>query len=410
MAAGPLPPDMAEMNRGPTPASPGGPQAPPGPPMPPLAGPGPSPQGGGPSAMGGPPKPPQPPEMPNVVTIDQVMQLMRDDRMRGFRIDIETDSTIQADENEYKQRLGEMVTGVGMFIEKVMPAAEAHPELAPFLGEMLLTVTRGYRVGRQMEGALEDAVVAIEDKAMAGGGGKIDPATAKAQADAAMKKMEIEAKIKERTMIEEAETLRSRERIAADKEKHEKELSAQNDPQAKQLEIQKMQAELYFKKEELNLKKEGQVMDLELKQKQHALQEQSTQKDLMMKDAEMAFKKDDQGLKQQGQQHTQNMDMERFGFEREQASQQAQMAAQQGEQKMMAEQGMAQQVGQQMQELMQALMGKFDELKAEIDQIKQVATAEKPDRSADAMMAIAAAMSKPKTIMRGPDGVATGVE
>jgi hypothetical protein len=71
---------------------------------------------------------------------------------------------------------------------------------------------------------------------------------------------------------------------------------------------------------------------------------------------------------------------------------------------------MAQQVGQQMQELMQALMGKFDELKAEIDQIKQVATAEKPDRSADAMMAIAAAMSKPKTIMRGPDGVATGVE
>jgi hypothetical protein len=86
------------------------------------------------------------------VTIDQVMRLMRDDRMRSFRIDIETDSTVQADENEYKQRMGEFLTGVSTFVEKVLPVTEAHPELGPFLGEALLTAVRGYRVGRQLGG------------------------------------------------------------------------------------------------------------------------------------------------------------------------------------------------------------------------------------------------------------------
>jgi hypothetical protein len=355
--------------------------------------------------------PPKPPERPNVVTIDAVMQLMRDDRMRGFRIDIETDSTIQADENEYKQRLGEMVTGVGMFIEKVMPAAEAHPELAPFLGEMLLTVTRGYRVGRQMEGALEDAVVAIEDKAAQGQGGRIDPATAKAQADAAMKKMEIEAQLKERGMIEEAENARSKERIAADMQKHREALAAANDPQAKQLEIQKMQAELHFKKEELGLKKQGQEMDLELKARQHALQEQQAQKEMAMKEADLVFRSHDQGLKHQAQEHTHGMDRERFEHEKQAGAQEMDFKRESGAQEMQFKRDSLspeEHVGP-IREGMQGFQQSLESVTAQLGAVAQ-ALMQQTSMLAQQVQALADEAAAPAEFVRGPDGKAIGIK
>lgn len=143
----------------------GGPQPPQGQPPQGVPGPQPGPGPGGPppGAMPGLPPPPQPDT--TTVTFDAVLGVMRDDRMRGFRIDIETDSTIAADENEYKQRLGEFLTGVATFLEKVMPVGQSHPELVPFLGETLTTLVRGFRVGRQLEGTIEDAVSTLSDKA-----------------------------------------------------------------------------------------------------------------------------------------------------------------------------------------------------------------------------------------------------
>jgi hypothetical protein len=99
--------------------------------------------------------------------MDAVLQLLRDDRLRSCRVDIETDSTIEADENQYKQRLQEFLTGVAMFLDKVLPVGQAHPELVPFLGEVLTTVVRGFRIGRQLEGSIEEAVQTLSDRAAA---------------------------------------------------------------------------------------------------------------------------------------------------------------------------------------------------------------------------------------------------
>lgn len=117
------------------------------------------------------PPQPQPPD-PNTVTFDAVLKLMRDDRMRSFRVDIETDSTIEADENEHKQRLIEFMGAVSTFMQHALPAGQQHPELIPFLGESMSTLVRGFRVGRQLEGTIEEAMQSLGDrakKAMSGG-------------------------------------------------------------------------------------------------------------------------------------------------------------------------------------------------------------------------------------------------
>ena len=46
-------------------------------------------------------------------TIDQVLYFLKDNRAKAFVLDIETDSTIMADENAEKQRRTEFITALG---------------------------------------------------------------------------------------------------------------------------------------------------------------------------------------------------------------------------------------------------------------------------------------------------------
>lgn len=91
----------------------------------------------------------------------QVMELLRDDISRTFRIDIETDSTIRPDEEEEKARRVEFLEASGAFMEKAMVAAQQMPTLAPLLGEMLLFAVRGFKVGRDLEDKFETALAQI---------------------------------------------------------------------------------------------------------------------------------------------------------------------------------------------------------------------------------------------------------
>jgi len=121
----------------------------------------------------GQPAPPQkapdlPPQIKQILdspTQEDLMSLMQDDGLRSYRIDIETDSTIAADEQAEKQSRQEFVTVLGGMLSQAVPVAQQVPELVPVIGEALLFLTRAYRTGRQLEDTIETAVAAIEDKA-----------------------------------------------------------------------------------------------------------------------------------------------------------------------------------------------------------------------------------------------------
>lgn len=112
-----------------------------------------------------PPPPPQPVDPEQLLkaqqavvtpTWDDIIALYRNDRLRSYRIDIETDSTIAADEVAEKQAVNDFIEAVGGLIQKLMPMIQQAPEMAPFAMELLKYTARRYKAGRQMEVVIDD--------------------------------------------------------------------------------------------------------------------------------------------------------------------------------------------------------------------------------------------------------------
>lgn len=132
-----------------------------------------------------------------VPTIEAIMKLLRDQRLRPFALDIETDSTIEPDENAQKQRATEYLTAMGGLLAQALPAVEQVPETGPLLGETIRFAQQQFRVGRQMGQVVEEFVEALKAR-QSGAGAQQDPAAAAAQAKAASdaKAAEVEQQVK----------------------------------------------------------------------------------------------------------------------------------------------------------------------------------------------------------------------
>lgn len=121
-------------------------------------------------AMGRPPPPPfSPPAgaaaMLAAPTWAEVTALIRDRTLRAFRIEVETDSTIEPNDQEEKARRVEFIQAVGEYVSRSMPALQLAPAMTPVICEGLKFLVRGFRVGREMEEVIDQAM----DQLQAGG-------------------------------------------------------------------------------------------------------------------------------------------------------------------------------------------------------------------------------------------------
>ena len=66
-------------------------------------------------------------------TIEQVLHFLKDNRAKTFVLDIETDSTIMADENAEKQRRTEFVSVLGELLPQLSAHDRGRAEDAPIL-------------------------------------------------------------------------------------------------------------------------------------------------------------------------------------------------------------------------------------------------------------------------------------
>lgn len=147
---------------------PGG-QAPPG--APPPSGMPPSP----PQAVNGTVLPPIPPQAQPVLQalrrIAKSIELLRNERLRGFRVDIEVDSTIYPDAAQEKADRTVFIREVTQFLQQAMTMGAAMPESVPLMTKLLQFGVRGYRVGRDLETAIEEfseqAVAGIQQRQQA---------------------------------------------------------------------------------------------------------------------------------------------------------------------------------------------------------------------------------------------------
>ena len=95
-------------------------------------------------------------------TWQEVEALLHDNALRTFRIEIETDSTIEPNDQQEKQRRIEFVEALATYLEKAQPIVALAPPMLPVVMEGLKFLVRGFRVGREMEDVIEQAVDKLE--------------------------------------------------------------------------------------------------------------------------------------------------------------------------------------------------------------------------------------------------------
>lgn len=100
-----------------------------------------------------------------VLKINSAIDLLRDDITRGFRIDIETDSTIVADEQQDRADALEFIKSVEGYLTSSAQIAAANPDAVPLLGKLLQFGVRRFRVGRDLESSIDEFVEKAEEKA-----------------------------------------------------------------------------------------------------------------------------------------------------------------------------------------------------------------------------------------------------
>lgn len=134
-------------------------------------------------------------KLQDTVTIDQVVQLLRDQRIRPFVLEIETDSTIQPDEDAAKQRATEFITAVGQYMSSTIPLVQQVTEAAPLASAMLKFVASQFRVGREIDGVIDEFADKMTQRASQPPGP--NPEQVKAESEQKRAEMETQGKQQE---------------------------------------------------------------------------------------------------------------------------------------------------------------------------------------------------------------------
>lgn len=195
-------------------------------------------------------QPPAPPEIPPEVaelmkapSWEDIQTVLKNDVVMSYKIDIETNSTIDAEASQDKQDIAELLNGVSQFLNGVAPLVEKGLLPMEVAKGMLLTISRRFNFGPQLEDALEK-MGAPQEKGP-------DPAEiAKVEAEKAKQAGE-QQKMQMELQVLEAETKAKM--------------------QLMELQMQIDQAELEIKKAELAIQREGLLMKAQAQQHQHQL-------------------------------------------------------------------------------------------------------------------------------------------
>jgi hypothetical protein len=138
---------------------------------------------GGPMPPGQPPPPP-PPMIPNpafeqwqkaaqaranVIAMnaakqqqfDEAVALIKKDGVTGFRLDIESDSTIAADELQDRADRTEFIASLLPLMQQTVPMAMGNPATAEFAKQLTLFGVRGFPAARSLEESIEQFFDAI---------------------------------------------------------------------------------------------------------------------------------------------------------------------------------------------------------------------------------------------------------
>ena len=92
---------------------------------------------------------------------DEMLEIMRNDKLRNYQIDVETDSTVFADEEETKRTRMEFASVFGDYLMKAIAATRVAPEITPIAFEILKFVAGAWKIGRNFEDVINETEATV---------------------------------------------------------------------------------------------------------------------------------------------------------------------------------------------------------------------------------------------------------
>ena len=156
----------------------------------------------------GQPVPPQPPEL-SAPTLEVIVGALKSDMLRNFSIDIETNSTVDAEATEDKQDMAELMNALAQFLNGVAPLVETGAMPFDAAKLIMLNLLRRFR----MSGEIEEAIMAVQPPSQGGAGEaaqlkQMQEALAKEREDLGKEKQGLEVKKRE-LQLQEKESLQT---------------------------------------------------------------------------------------------------------------------------------------------------------------------------------------------------------
>ena len=174
--------------------------------------------------------------------IPQALQLMKDNPLRSFRIQVAADSLVQLDENQNKQDRMEFMNAFSNFLREAIPAGQASPEMVPLLMDMMKFGLGGFKQGAVMEGTIDAALQnMIQASAQKAQNPQPDPEMIKAQALQQSAQMKVQADIQSQQARAQADM-----QIEQMKMQMEAQLETQRQQHDAQLKMQELAAKEQF--------------------------------------------------------------------------------------------------------------------------------------------------------------------
>lgn len=203
-------------------------------------------------------------------TFEEVLELLRSDIQRQYRIDVESDSTIRADLARSQENMSMFLQGTAQFLQAAGPAVQSGMLPGDVATEIFASFARNFKLGK----SAEDALSTLSDKAKEREG-QPDPAQQAQQQAQEFEQQKQQFELQSKSMD-----------MDMKKQEHEFKLA-------------EMQMSMQIKQEELRLKQE----ELAMREREMAIEAQLT---AMRADAEMRSA----SLKAQSQEHSTRLGME----------------------------------------------------------------------------------------------------
>ena len=168
--------------------------------------------------------------------IAPALELLKNNVLNNFRIEVSSNSLIEIDEQQEKQDRMEFLTAVGNFMEK---AIQLPPQLHTVAGELLLYGVRGFRTGRQLEGQIDEAIETLKESTQQQPE-QPDPEMLKMQAEQQAEQQRQAGEDQRAQQKQVADVQLGQQKLAADQQTAQ--MKASNEMQLAQLKAQNQQA------------------------------------------------------------------------------------------------------------------------------------------------------------------------